>query len=115
MQGDSDPAIENGDLVTKQAFLQSSIQTMRKEMKEQGTSNGGEQFADKKEGVFGGLKRVYEGVMNTSNNFRQVPSMARRVSKKREKQIMDANRKNSTLPPPEEEQEQKIVLPNNAP
>ena len=34
--GDPDPAIENPDLVTRQAFLQTSIQSLRKEMKEQG-------------------------------------------------------------------------------
>ncbi len=33
-------------------------------MKEQGNnSTNVEQFADKKEGVFGGLKRVYEGII----------------------------------------------------
>ena len=48
-------------------------------MKDQGASNGpAEQFADKKEGIFGGLKRVYEGLVQTENNFRKVPQAARR-------------------------------------
>ena len=52
--GDNDPAIENSALITKQDFLQSSIQSLRASMKDQGgggASSGnaheGKSFADK--------------------------------------------------------------------
>ena len=61
--GDPDPAIENDNLVTKQAYMQSSIQSLRREMQDQGTAGnaGQDQFMDRKEGVFGGFARVSDG------------------------------------------------------
>ena len=50
-------------------------------MKEQGNagSQGSQdQFANKQEGVFGGLKRVYEGIVTQGNEFKRVPEAAKR-------------------------------------
>ena len=51
-------------------------------MKEQGSGNDGQaSFADKKEGVFGGFKRVYDGIVQTEANIRRIPGEAKRDAK----------------------------------
>lgn len=83
--GDHDPQIENVDMVTKAAPVQSSIQALRKETREQGSSGGGEGAASgSKEGSFGGIARVYDGIMHTESQYRRVPVEAR-VEAKRQK------------------------------
>lgn len=83
--GDHDPQIENVDMVTKAAPVQSSIQALRKETREQGSSGGGEGAASgSKEGSFGGIARVFDGIMHTESQYRRVPVEAR-VEAKRQK------------------------------
>ena len=91
--GDLDPQIENENLITKQDFLQSSIKSLRKEMKEQGNSGGPEQFADKRDGVFGGLKRVFDGFVIQNANFQAIPSEVRQEQKIKRDQILNSNRR----------------------
>ena len=48
-------------------------------MNEKGAANGNStQFAQKRDGMFGGLQRVYDGIMQTDTDFRAVPGEARR-------------------------------------
>ena len=56
---------------------------MRKDMKEQGSGPSNEQFLGKREGVFGGLKRVADGMILNDMQLRGARTDAREVVRKK--------------------------------
>ena len=81
-----DRTMENEHLITKTNPVQSTIKTLRQQMKEQGgqdssigagASGSPTRSQAQQDGVFGGIGRVYEGFIQTSAEFQKVPGQSR--------------------------------------
>ena len=69
---DIDRSIENANLVTKQNHMQSALKSMRQDIVEQGGGGASGAF-EKKDGTFGGMTRVLEGIVKQDDAFKSVP------------------------------------------